>query len=597
MHPLRSRAALFAAASTIGALAIPAAAHATVTPTFDPGTKTLTVSGDQANDTITVAVNAAGNYTVNGTEVAGPVAAANDITVVVDGGAGRDVIDTSALTAAQYKEGTLKGGDGDDVISGGAQVDHVFGDNGNDRVAGGKNPANTVEDHHGGAGNDTLVWNNGEGTDSDEGDAGSDDVEVNGSTTGNDEFEFAPGATAGHVQFNRVALNGSTTGNFGLDISTTEHLTVNGLGGDDRIQGAAGIAPLLTFATELNGGEGVDTITGSDANDFINGGEDNDVLNGAGGDDIIRGDHGNDTMNGGDGDDTLIWANGDGSDVTNGDAGLDTTQVDNGGANDVMTVAPNGNRTRFDRSNAPFSMDMDTEVLAINSFAGNDSLSVAPGVGGKLSIVADAGSGNDAFTGGDEVDTFLGGLGDDRLEGGTGADLLDGQDGNDALFARDGLAHGVRGGAGTDSAQVDAIDAVDGVEAVDAPPAAAAARILSAKVTTSKVTLVRKNGRLIAKLKVACPAGAPGGCTSTVQLATKGTVKIGGAKLVALLGSQKVSLKAGQTKTVQFKLAGGIAKLAKKGKLATVASIMTKDAAGNVATSARSVSLALPRRK
>ena len=40
----------------------------------------------------------------------------------------------------------------------------------------------------GGAGNDMLVWNNGDGSDTMDGDAGADEVEVNGAPTAGDVF-------------------------------------------------------------------------------------------------------------------------------------------------------------------------------------------------------------------------------------------------------------------------------------------------------------------------------------------------------------------------------------------------------------------------
>ena len=40
----------------------------------------------------------------------------------------------------------------------------------------------------GGTGNDVLVWNNGDGSDTMDGDAGNDEIEVNGSANAGDEF-------------------------------------------------------------------------------------------------------------------------------------------------------------------------------------------------------------------------------------------------------------------------------------------------------------------------------------------------------------------------------------------------------------------------
>ena len=129
MMQFRKRAALVAAAASLGVAALPGAAHATATPTFANGT--LTVSGDGTNDTITLSA-VGGQLALNGTAVAG-ANADGSVDVVVDGGDGRDVVDASALAAAQYKSLTVHGGAGDDVITGGAGNDHLLGDDGRSR--------------------------------------------------------------------------------------------------------------------------------------------------------------------------------------------------------------------------------------------------------------------------------------------------------------------------------------------------------------------------------------------------------------------------------------------------------------------------------
>jgi Ca2+-binding RTX toxin-like protein len=591
MSTFRTRAALAAALVSAGvAAAIPAGAAATVAPPVVNG-NTLTVSADGANDTISLTA-AGGFIAVNGT--ATTLAADDNAQIVVNAGDGRDTVDASGLAAAaNYGSLTINGEGGDDVLTGGADADTLNGGDGDDREAGFR--GNDVM--NGGNGNDTLVWNQGDGTDDTNGDAGADDTEINGSAVNDETMQI--GVVGGKVRFDRTAQNGQPVGNFGMNINT-ETTSINALGGDDTITGAAGLNGLTVL--RIDGGTGNDAITGGDGADLIDGGDGNDVLSGGGGTDRIVGDRGNDTMNGGDGDDTLVWNQGDGSDVTNGDAGFDVTEVNTAGAADTMSVAPQGNRAKFERTAqngqpvGNFSLDMDTEVMALSSFGGDDSLNAAPGLAGRLSIVVDAGSGNDALNGGDEVDTFLAGPGDDAVDGGAGADLLDGQDGNDRLLARDGVAEGVRGGAGTDSAQVDANDAVDGVESVDAPPAADT-KALAAVVTQGKVKLLRRNGQLVARLKVACPAAEAGGCRSVVSITTAKAVKLGKLKLVAVLGSKSVALKGGQTATVNVKLASGAARLARRGAIAARAQVVSTDAAGNVATSARRLTLSLPKGK
>ena len=110
----------------------------------------------------------------------------------------------------------------------------------------------------GGDGDDTLVWNNGDGSDVMNGEAGTDTTEVNGAGAAGDQFTVKP--NAGRVRFDRVNL-----GVFSLDIGTTENLVLNGGGGDDTMTGAEGLAGLIK--TTMNGGDGSDTLTGTDGAD------------------------------------------------------------------------------------------------------------------------------------------------------------------------------------------------------------------------------------------------------------------------------------------------------------------------------------------
>ena len=184
---------------------------------------------------------------------------------------------------------------------------------------------------NGGAGNDTLVWNQGDGSD-----------RANGTpaTTAPRSAARRRSATCSRSIRSRAASSWRTNlGPFTFD-AATERFEVNGLGGTIRSQlTTAWRATLLS----VDGGAGVDTVKGSDGADLILGGEGNDVLGGGGGDDRIVGDRGTDTMNGGTGDDTLVWNNGDGTDVANGDGGRDDVEVNGAAAaGDIFTVQPNG---------------------------------------------------------------------------------------------------------------------------------------------------------------------------------------------------------------------------------------------------------------
>ena len=561
------------------ALATPTTAKAAVT--TDVNGNILTVTSDQEADTITLAA-AGGVITVN--RQATTLVADDNAKIVVNAGDGADTVDASALAATDYLALTVNGGNGDDLLTGGSDNDHLLGDGGNDRIVGFKGN----DDLEGGDGNDVLVWNNGDNNDVMDGDAGADEVEINGAPTTGDVFTAAP--NAGRVLFTRTNLVPFT-----VDFSA-ERLTVNGLGGDDTFNGDAGLAPLTLLA--LNGGTGDDSLTGGDGPDLISGGDGNDKLDGDVGDDRLVGDRGTDTLTGGDGDDALIWNNGDGSDVMNGDAGADAVEI-NGAptAGDIFTAAPNAGRVLFARTNlVPFTVDLAAEALAVNGGGGGDQLTVSPGLPGLL-VAADGGSGNDLLSGADEADSFVGGAGNDTLTGGGGSDLLDGQDGDDRLLARDGHGDLVRGGTGADSAQTDAltVDAVDGVETIDATPQPPAPDTKALLPTLGHITVVRSHGHLVARIPLSCPAAETGGCQTTVTLTTVRTIRLGRVRAMLVLGSNSVSLRGGQRHTLSIPLAAGAATLARHGSVSTRVQIATRDAAGNAASRRVAVNLRIPR--
>jgi hypothetical protein len=278
--------------------------------------------------------------------------------------------------------------------------------------------------------------------------------------------------------------------------------------------------------------------------DVIFGGDGNDTLNGGAGGDRIVGDRGNDTMNGGDGADTLVWNNGDGSDVINGDAGSDIVENNLSGGVDVSTLQNDGARVRYDRTNVgQFNLSMATvELMNLNTLGGDDQVIVNPDVALPLNV-------------------------------NTG-------DGDDHIHARGVTADTIRGGAGNDSATVDALDGVAEVEAVDRPATPQPQPSPPAgKATMAKSANVKKG---IAAIKLTCPAGTSG-CSGTLLLFSSKAVKAGPFSGRALLGRQAYTIAAGQTKTIQVKLAKGTAKLAKKKKLVVRARVTAEGAATKTA--------------
>ena len=208
---------------------------------------------------------------------------------------------------------------------------------------------------------------------------------------------------------NRIDLTGVTTADFAANLP----ITVNGGDGNDTILGSE-------FADSLVGGNGADSISGGLGNDTIDGGDGNDILSGGVGNDSILGGDGNDSISGDVGDDTVNAGNGadsvsggDGNDSLSGGDGADTLSGDNG-----------------------------DDTLSGDS--GNDSL--LGGVGNDSIL---GGIGNDTASGGDGNDTLLGGAGNDSMNGDAGTDSLDGGDGNDTLLG--GTENDtINGGVGND---------------------------------------------------------------------------------------------------------------------------------------------------
>ena len=408
----------------------------------------------------------------------------------------------------------------------------------------------------GGAGNDTLVWNQGDGSDKADGEAGNDGSEVNGAPTLGDVFTLDP-VGGGTVELRRTNL-----GPFTFD-AVTERFQVNGLGGNDSVTANDGVGAATLLS--VDGGAGADTVNGSEGPDLILGGEANDVLSGGGGDDRIVGDRGTDTMNGGTGDDTLVWNNGDGSDVANGDAGRDDVEVNGAAAaGDIFTVQPNGARIKFDRPNlVPFTIDIgSSETMHANGLGGNDALTV--GEVGAYEVTGAGGPGNDTLTGGGSSETFLGGSGNDTISPGGGIDVVSADDGDDQVNIRDRTADLARGGDGNDSvvADVGQLDILDGFEAVDrtpnATPPPVANRTQPVTIRGGKVKVKRG----VASIKVSAPADASGNSTGTLTVRTAKAVRLAGLKVTLQLGSARYNIAPGASKTLKVKLAKGSRRLA-----------------------------------
>jgi Ca2+-binding RTX toxin-like protein len=617
-------AACALAVSMTAALAIPALAGATITTDIRNGE--LFVVGDAEDNTIALSVFG-GSIAVNSAVTAEKADATAKVVVI--GGAGDDVVDASALAAANYGELTLLGSEGDDHLTGGAGNDFVAGETGDDRLLGGKGK----DTLRGEEGDDVLVWNNGDGSDFDTGEEGSDEVQVNGDPDAGDEIFFGPLGEPGTAHLERSNLKG-----FEIDLEA-ERLTIAGLGGDDRIEpdplnptGMAGQTALTIDGgageDQLTGGDGADRIlggAGSDGvfggpgDDILSGGDAGDFLDGEDGADRLFGDHGSDAMAGGPGDDVFVWNNGDGSDEEAGEDGFDTAEVNGSpAAGDAFTLGLEDGAPVFHRTNlVPFRIDFSlaaaiteagvesgVEAVAVDGLGGNDAFAVSPGLPEML-VAAEGGAGDDRLTGAEEADSFFGGPGNDLLVPGGGSDLADGGEGNDRIESRDGRGDLVRGGTGTDSAVTDAltVDAVDGVESVDAPPAPTPATTPPAVnpdrhaslPALGRLTVGGRSGKQSVKVPLSCPADESGGCITTVTVETARPVRLGHLRAAVVLGAGRTVLAPGERGTATVRLAAGAAALARHGHLQARLRLESSDAAGNSASRSVKVSLRLTR--
>jgi Ca2+-binding RTX toxin-like protein len=268
--------------------------------------------------------------------------------------------------------------------------------------------------------------------------AGAEDLVVaTGVITAGDEFRIDGDATGDTFRISAAGADVIVEGlaaRIGIRAAglAADVVTINGNDGDDTFEAAGNLAPLAQLV--LDGGAGNDRILGSNGND---------VLLGGAGDDFIDGQQGADVARMGAGDDLFQWDPGDGSDVVEGEAGTDTLLFNGSAANEIFTIAANGERESFKRDLGNIVMDIDgIERIEAHAGAGNDTIDASglPAGRATLRLFAEDGddrvigsAGVDFINGGRGTDTVSMGAGNDRFQWnpGEGSDVIDGQAGFD----------------------------------------------------------------------------------------------------------------------------------------------------------------------
>jgi len=206
------------------------------------------------------------------------------------------------LLANTTRASKLYGLDGDDTLTGDDFNDKLDGGAGGDAMAGGAGDDTYIVDDAG----DTVTELAGEGTDL---------VRA--------KIDYTLTANVEDLKLQGVATTG--TGNNLDNVIRVSNLavTLNGLGGDDKLYGS-------TRADTLNGGNGNDILQGKAGADMLYGGANDDTLYGGGADDFLFGEAGADTLRGGTGADQLdggaeddfLYGEGQ-NDTLDGGAGID----------------------------------------------------------------------------------------------------------------------------------------------------------------------------------------------------------------------------------------------------------------------------------
>jgi Ca2+-binding RTX toxin-like protein len=404
---------------------------------------TLNVTGSSGSDNISLRLRSGDSTTLEVVDVLNSVVLSfnrNDfdrITVSALGGDDVVTIDESGGVFTDTEDTTIDGGAGNDTLTGGSGAERFVGGPGVDFVNGRRGNDEAFL----GNGNDSFVWNPGDGSDTVDGEAGTDTLLFNGANIAENITLSANGTRARF--FRDVA-------NITMDLGGVEHVAFNAIGGADTVTvddlSGTGVTDVYTDLASppgsglgdasadnvivngtpaddtfrVAGGNGEADVTGSGAAVHVTGGEpalDTLHVNGLAGDDAITADPAAGTAIGV---------------VVDGGADNDTVTTNGSRFADTIGIAANGSLVNvFNAAGGVYSAS--AENLHVNGLGGADNITAGNGLATLTQLTIDGGAGPDTIVGGDGADVLIGGTGRDLVVGGRGNDVAFLGDGSDTF--------------------------------------------------------------------------------------------------------------------------------------------------------------------
>ena len=400
---------------------------------FNPATGLLTVVGDCAHNVINVANDGTGAILVNNGAIpvtGGVATTANTVLIQILGSPCDDQISVGNSLPAAH----IFGAEGNDILNGGSGSDLLVGGPGSDTLSGRQGNDLLFPD-----GDDTVIWNPGDGSDTIEGKGPSNALIFNAS---NASENISLSANGQRFRLTR------DVGAINLDMDGVQTVNINALGGVDTVT-------VNTLAGTSVTGVNIDLAASGGVGD---GAADTVMLNGTAGHDTF-----NIAANG-----TAVEATGLGAlvRVINAElandriavtgVGGDTVNVNGTDAADTMQVLPspvtNFVRVLVSGFTAPVDVN-GPATLSVNGLGGPDTITAANGLAALgIPLTLDGGDGDDLITGGDGNDIIIGGAGNDTVSGGRGNDVILLGEGNDTVIWNPGDGSDtIEGQGGTDT--------------------------------------------------------------------------------------------------------------------------------------------------